>query len=732
MKMKNMKILLLLVWSVSCIQVFGQMEFYVSPFGDDSDPGTLEAPFRTVQKAQDAARQSNNKAAGDITVYLRGGTYRIDETIKFDYRDTGKKNHNTIYQAYKDEKPVISGGVHITGWKPHKNGIWKASIKGLNFRQLYVNGHRAIRSRQPNTGDFYRLKAWDMASKKIIIDSRQITDWNNFQKVEMVVQLSWAESILRLKSYKLYGTVAGLDAYVTIQDEERDLIFPRGHPGKYNNQAFHFENAYEFLDEPGEWYPDLSADLLYYMPRKGENMNYIEVIAPGVETLLEIEGTLDNPVKNLVFRGICFEHSTWTYPGDHGYLNMQSGQYDVKTESNGNQYVNRPPAGVTVAAAQNVLFERNVFQHMGATAIDLFYGTNNCQITGNIITDISGNGVSIGKFVQDKQTEAGVPYNPKDKREICTNDVISNNIVYRTGRDYFGTHGIVAGYPAGIRIEHNVVHDMPYTGISVGYGWTLQSNAMHDNLIAYNKISNVMNLLADGAGIYMLSMQPGTKIVGNHIYNMKRSKWAGTSPVAGIYLDEGTSGTKEDPFILKENLIELSYKNRYMLHLIGIVELDNNLYMGQGKAKTVKDMAGLEPEYKDLETTLSITMKKEIRPTKDLVFMADLKNEEEAIKKYCYYHSAEGVWPEVLHAAKVSGIEKVKIYRFGNHLVMIITVPANADMDEVNRKYAESSNRIKEWGELMSTFLQPPTGAEKGETFVPMELIHDYENGVVK
>jgi len=727
--MRNYKFLLLLVWSLSNFRAYGQTEFYVSPFGADSNPGTLEAPFKTIQKAQGAVRQSIKRTRGDITVYLRGGTYRIDETIKFDYRDTGKKNHNTIYRAYKDEKPIISGGVQITGWVPHKDGIWKASVRGLNFRQLYVNGHRAIRSRQPNSDNFFRLKAWDMPGKRIVIGSGQISGWNNFEQVEMVVQLSWAESILRLKSFKLHGTAAGHDAYVTIQDEERDLIFPRGHPGKYNNQVFHFENAYEFLDQPGEWYLDLSANMLYFMPRPDEDMSYIDVEAPGVETLLEIKGTLDEPVRNLVFRGISFEHSTWTYPGEHGYLNMQSGQYDVKTESNGNQYVERPPAGVTITAAQNILFERNTFQHMGSTAVDLFYGTKNCRITGNIITDISGNGIAVGKFTKDKYTEAGIPYNPEDKREICTNDVVSNNIVYRTGRDYFGTHGIVAGYPAGLTIEHNIVRDIPYSGISVGYGWTLKPNAMHDNMIAYNDISNVINLLADGAGIYMLSMQPGTKIVGNHIYNITKSKWAGTSPVAGIYLDQGTSGTKEEPFILKENFIESG--NRHNFHIVGEVVVDNDyFYNGQEKSKAVKDMAGLEPGYKDLESEIFNAEK--VMTTKDLVFMADLKNEKEAIEKYTYYHSAEGVWPEAVHAAKVSGIEKIKIYRFGNHLVMIITVPADADMDEINRKYAESSNRIGEWGELMSALQQSPDGAEDGEIWVPMELIHDFENGVVK
>ncbi len=118
--------------------------------------------------------------------------------------------------------------------------------------------------------------------------------------------------------------------------------------------------------------------------------------------------------------------------------------------------------------------------------------------------------------------------------------------------------------------------------------------------------------------------------------------------------------------------------------------------------------------------------------TKEIVMMAELKNDAEAIEKYEYFHSAEGVWPEVIHAARVSGFEKIKIYRFSNKLVMILTLPKNLDIDEVNRKYAASGNRIKEWGELMDSFMQTPGGAEEGSIWVPMKIIHDYENGVVK
>ena len=129
------------------------------------------------------------------------------------------------------------------------------------------------------------------------------------------------------------------------------------------------------------------------------------------------------------------------------------------------------------------------------------------------------------------------------------------------------------------------------------------------------------------------------------------------------------------------------------------------------------------------KTSKNIESNVELR---DIVMMTELKDEEEAIKKYEYYHSAKGVWPEVVNAAKVSGIKKIKIYRFANRLVMIITVPVDANMDEINRKYEESSKKIKKWSELMLEFQQPPDGTRDGAIWVPMVLIHDYENGRVR
>ena len=86
-------------------------------------------PGDSLAKARDAARSGDR-------IILRGGTYRLDETLLI-----GPQNSGVTWMAYKDEKPVISGGVPVTGWTLHTNGIWKASLnRSGKLRQLYVNG----------------------------------------------------------------------------------------------------------------------------------------------------------------------------------------------------------------------------------------------------------------------------------------------------------------------------------------------------------------------------------------------------------------------------------------------------------------------------------------------------------------------------------------------------------------------------------------------------------------
>jgi hypothetical protein len=122
-----------------------QATYYVAPTGNDTNPGTITSPFRTLQRARDVVRTVNANMTGDINVLLRGGTYPVSSTIEFGSGDSGTNGFRVSYAAFPNETPVLEGGVQVTGWSQHSGNIWKAPLDRANkLRALYVNGKRAF------------------------------------------------------------------------------------------------------------------------------------------------------------------------------------------------------------------------------------------------------------------------------------------------------------------------------------------------------------------------------------------------------------------------------------------------------------------------------------------------------------------------------------------------------------------------------------------------------------
>ena len=575
---------------------------YVSPAGDDSNPGTIDQPVRTLAKARDLVRGLNGSMTTDLVVYLRGGTYPLTETVTFANADSGKNGHYVKYAANPGERPLLSGGVPITGWKVFDaaKNIYAADSGTTPFRQLYVNGVKAIRARTPNQGvnggiNFASTNDVDSNAHTIQVDSSAVSNWKNFTKVEMHMMVGWAEAILRLASFTTSGSTANLK----FQPDEDAILFIRPNPSVNRDtktRNYYFENALEFLDSPGEWYLDESSNTLYYMPRMGEDMTTAVVVAPMVETVVSVKGTSStDQATYLWFQGLTFAHATYMRPSQHGYLDAQAGQYNITADADNNQTIGRPGAGVTVTNANHIHFERNLFTQMAATGLDLISGTHDNAIIGNVFTDIGGSGISVGKFTANETTEYHIPYNPTDTNEICTNDTVKDNYIHDVTTEIQGGCGIVGGYPRGIHIEHNEVAYVNYSGISVGYGWTGNANAMSNNVVQYNDVHHVTQILADGAAIYTLSNQgPASQIEYNYVHDFGQSKWADFCCVHGLYLDEGSTG-----FSVEHNLMSNSptdvFQNRN-----GPTTVDDNSGNPSGAANT-KATAGIEPAYADIK-----------------------------------------------------------------------------------------------------------------------------------
>jgi len=578
----------------------GEGAVYVAPNGDDSNPGTLAQPVRTLAKARDLARPRLASMTSDLAVYLRAGTYPVSSTVTFSNADSGQNGHYVKYLAYPGERPLITGGQPIKGWTVHDaaKNIYSVSGVTARFRQIYVNGVKAVRARSPNQGangapNFTQLSGYDSGAQTFQVPSTQVSTWNNLTKVEMHLMVLWADNVMRIASI----TSAGGTASIKVQSPE-NMIFGRPNPAFFPSQMrFYFENAYELLDQPGEWYLDETTNVLYYKAPSGEDMTTATVIAPSVETLVSVNGTsTSDQASYLWFQGLTFAHSNYLRASQYGFLDAQAGLYNLTAPGNNAQTVGRPAAGVTVTNANHIHFERNLFTQMASTVLDFTSGTHDDLIIGNAFTDIGATAIALGKFVVDEKTDYHTPYNPTDKNDICTRDTIKDNYVDRATTEVQGAIGIAAGYPAYLDLEHNEVGHVSYSGISVGYGWNSGPSAMTNNKIDFNNVHDVCQILADCGSIYTLSAQlPASEMLNNYAHDFQTSQWADYS-INNLYLDEGTDGytVAHNVLVNSPNIVHQNKNGP------NVTITDNGPTPNNAQATIMS--AGIEPAYADIKT----------------------------------------------------------------------------------------------------------------------------------
>jgi len=503
-----------IVWA-SAAAAATQATYYVSPGGSDSNPGTEAQPFATLAKARDVVRTVNGSMTGDIVVYLRGGWYFLSAPLTFSQSDSGTNGYNVVYRAYPGEYPVISGGRQIAGWTLHDAGknIWKASSPGLDTRQLYVNCVRAIRARKGSG-----LPGAAKTATGYTTTDTSMQNWGNISDVEFVYNAreggtggsKWTERRCGVES--ITGTTITMKQPAwnnCTRDDWQAVTNPTD-----------IENAYELLDQPGEWYLDRPAGVVYYIPRPGEDLQTARVIAPVLEVLVSGTGTLDTPIHNIQFVGITFAHATWLRPsGNDGFPEIQA---------NYCWGIGWTPGNVVFRTARAIRFERCVFKHLGAIGLELVDGSQDCAVAGCVFTDISGNCIKIGKTSDPTRS---------DTRARDSRNQVVNCYIHHAPCEYRGGVGVFAGYVSDLTVEHNEICWTPYSAVSVGWGWGTNSYA-RNNQINYNDFHHWVERLSDGGAIYSLSAQPDSAWHHNYGHDMP---WGAGSMERGWYTDEGSA-----------------------------------------------------------------------------------------------------------------------------------------------------------------------------------------------
>ena len=590
-------------------------EIWISPKGSDFNDGTRQSPKATLTSALRQAREwrrtEDNRIQGGITIYMEGGTYAFHEPVFIRPEDSGTKESPTIIRSVGDEKVILSGGISINGWK--KQGkVWVFNGRPLDFRQLWVNGKKAVRAR--DVEDFEKMNRICSVDEKNeilyvpAVSIRRLIDNKGNLKAkyaEMVLHQMWCVANLRIRSVEVQGDSAAIRFHQPesrIQFEHpwpRPMVTTDGH-----NSAFYLTNARELQDVPGEWYHDIDARKVYYYPREGEKMQEAEVIVPAVETLVQVEGTLDRPVCHIRFEKITFSYTTWMRPSEKGHVPLQAGMYltdgyriDPKMQRNylnhplDNQgWLGRPAAAVRVVAARQIDFERCRFEHLGSTGLDYEEAVQGGVVRGCLFRDIAGNGLLVGSF-SPAAHETHLPYDPADRREVCTQQQINNCYFTEIGNEDWGCLAIAAGYVGDINIEHNEISEVPYSGISLGWGWTQTVNCMRNNRVHANLIHHYAKHMYDVAGIYTLGSQPKSYVTENCVHSIYKPGYV-HDPNHWFYLytDEGSS------FItVRDNWTE---GEKYLQNANG----PGNVWENNGPKvdNDVRERAGLEAGYKDL------------------------------------------------------------------------------------------------------------------------------------
>jgi hypothetical protein len=607
-------------------------QIYVAVNGADNNAGTKQQPLaslaKAVRKARELRRLNDPSVKEGLHIIIEDGNYQLDETLFIKPEDAGAENSVTTIEAASGARPVISGGTPIKGWKKtagnipglplqSKGKIWVADaplVSGrlLEFRQLWVNNVKAIRAKERNGDSMHRILSWDHQAEQCWIPRPKTNDVTAAEGLEMFVHQWWAIAILRIKKVEVQGDSMRLSFHQPESRIQSEHPWPAPWLSKETgNSAFYLMNALQFLDEPGEWFLDMKNRKVYYYPRPGENVNAAEVIAPALETLVKIQGTADQPVRYLSFKGISFRHTSWLRPSMQGHVPHQAGMYmleayklkipgtaDKKTLEN-QAWVGRPAAAIDIGYARQVGFENCYFQHLASTALDYNKGTGNSIVDGNLFSDIGGAAILAGTF-SDEATEVHLPYNPSDETVICSSLRISNNLINNVTNEDWGTVAIGAGYVRDISIEHNDISEISYSGISLGWGWTRTSNVMKNNKVHANKIHRYARHMYDVAGIYTLSAQPGTVISANEIDSVYKAPYAHLpSHWFYIYTDEGSSY-----MTIRDNHTP---SEKYLQNANG----PGNSWLNNGPAvnDSIKQQAGLLPAYRGLLTLKTIVNK---------------------------------------------------------------------------------------------------------------------------
>ncbi len=430
---------------------FGQ-PYFVSPAGDDLNPGTLKKPFATLQRAQEAERKKKGM------VFLRGGTYYLPAPLVFTAQDSGTKAAPVVFQSYRNEKPVISGGVKLTNlaWRPYTNGVFETPVPDdLQTEEMFVNGERQILARYPN----YNPKAeyFDGFTSGADIKQRAAR---------------WADpsgGYLHAMHPALWGDFTWL---ITGKDANGNLTrvggWQNNRGGGSNSNIQFVENIFEELDAPHEWFLNNKTHTLYFYPPAGLDLSNAVVETTRLRNLVEFSGDETNPVRFVSLKGLTFRQAARTV-------------MDTREPLLRSDWAIYRGGAIFFNGAEDCSLEDSFLDQPGGNAIFVNNYNRRVTVRGCHIYRAGANGIC---FVGDPNAARSPLFNygqrnrledidrtPGPKTDNYPADcLVDDCLIHETGRVEKQTAPVEIDLAQSITIRHCSIYDVPRAGINIGDG----------------------------------------------------------------------------------------------------------------------------------------------------------------------------------------------------------------------------------------------------------------------
>lgn len=615
------------------------ISFYVSPDGNDQNPGTIGAPLATLHQARQAvrARIAAFKPGDeqDVDIHLAAGTHRLRETLVLDQRDSGSDAFKVSWKGADGGRTVLSSGHLLTGWREWKDEpawlapaargrVWFIDLpadsrvttlygaeglvpraKGEGFSPLELS-EAAYQVSANVYGPDAPIPVAGPARQELIKHSHHcfafpegaIAEAPDLHEAEcLIIPVNqWTMNILPVERVDFDGHILHL---------AQPCTYPIGVPHCAPHGSIWLENSLSVL-KPGSWVFHRASARLYYCPEGDEPEAGLE--ASLLTEFIRVEGRNDaetglRPVRQVHFSGIEFTHSGRF--GFHG-LTGKGIQHDWEMHD-------APSCMLRFRHVHHSSVTHCRFIEAGAGGVRLDLAAEGNTIADCEFSHLGGCGVVLCGY--------GLSRN-----YLNCNNTVSRNHLHHLGLFYWHCPGIFIWQSGHNTIADNYLHDLPYTAIVCsgrtvydreGYGecsgtidwdavdaqcgkgyvhnvwhysgitsWWMREPLMHsrDNLIEYNRIRDVMQIMGDGNGIYIAGAGGGNVVRYNAV-----GPCPSPSMAEGIRCDDDQHHT-----LIHGNLIFGQGGMATGITIKGINRITNNILALPAVEQTARGMLSLE------------------------------------------------------------------------------------------------------------------------------------------